>query len=332
MKLRILSNIDRLDSTLTDSTPVQLDRYSARSNRLIHLARACGQLLRNDYALINCSPNDLFLLCFLRLLIPGRRCRIVSLDTVLPVPRAASFRDRAALWAKIVLFKQVHLFIEYFRDTRGYEHYYRIAKDKFRYVPFKVNRYERVLTTKTLDTGYIFCGGATRRDFRTLIDAVRGLPYPVRIVTLSDAQITRSGSRIDDQNLPPNVEVIRHDGSASFIDYIAAARLVVLPIVKNNISASGIGVYLASMALGKCVIISSGPAVDGVIPDECAIVVPPEDPARLRAAIIKAYADDTYRDHIAKKGQAYARSLGGEDRLYRDVMSVLVEDFNEHRN
>ena len=87
-----------------------------------------------------------------------------------------------------------------------------------------------------------------------------------------------TGRRSTNDSLPPNVEVVRHDGSDSFLDHIAASRLVALPIKRENISASGIGVYLAAMALGKCVVISEGPAVNGVVPPGAALIVPPEMP------------------------------------------------------
>lgn len=283
--------------------------------------------MSSDYVLINCSPLDLFYCCAFALAWPFARARIVSLDTVLPVPRLAGLRARLVLWTKRLLFKRVHLFIEYFKDTAGYELHYRIPHSRFRYVPFKINRYERVLATPARDDGYIFCGGNTRRDFRSLIEAVRTLSYPVKIVTMPDRVIAEHGSSLDEDNLPSNVEVVRHDGSDTFLDYIASARLVVLPIVKENISASGIGVYLASMALGKCVITSSGPAVDGVVPDGAAIVVPPEDPVALRKAIQCAYMEDAYRDEVAAAGRRYALSLGGEDRLCESVMEVLVADW-----
>jgi glycosyltransferase involved in cell wall biosynthesis len=211
-------------------------------------------------------------------------------------------------------------------DSAGYERHDRIPKHKFRYVPFKVNRYERVLATPTRDDGYVFCGGNTRRDFATLIAAARQLSCPFKIVTMREAVIGSHGSSLDERDLPPNIEVIRHDGSDSFLDFIAAARVVALPIKKANISASGIGVYLASMALGKCVVISEGPAVNGVVPDGAAVIVPAEDPAALRAAIDKAWSDEPFRARVAAAGQAYARQLGGEDRLCESVAQVLVAD------
>jgi len=326
MEIRILTNLQGLQRVHLDGLSVQVERYPTRPSGLSASFRLWRQLAACDYALINCSPKDLLQLCMLKLLNPLARCRVISVDTVLPVPYLGDARARIQHWIKRLLFRQVRLFIEYFRDTRGYERHYGIPAGKFRYVPFKINRYQRVLATRTSDQGYIFSGGNTRRDFATLIEAVRGLPYPLRIVTMENKVIREHGSFVDESQLPPNIQVVRHDGSDTFVDHIAGARLVVLPVKKENISASGIGVYIASMALGKCVIISSGPAVDGVIPEGSAVVVPPEDVRALREAIVTAYTDEKYRNHVAQAGRAYALSLKDEERLYKSIIAVVAED------
>jgi glycosyltransferase involved in cell wall biosynthesis len=330
MRITVMTNLEALAQTRLAGVDLQVLTHPRGHAGAVARGRALWRALSCDYILINCSPRDLFEICLLKLVLPFSRCKVVSLDTVLPVPRTAGIAQRASLRIKKLLFSRVHLFIEYFRETQGYVRHYGISAGKFRYVPFKVNRYERVLQTRTRDDGYIFCGGNTRRDFGTLIEAARGLPYPIRIVTMADSVIAGHGSFLDAGDLPANVEVIRHDGSDSFLDHIAAARLVVLPIRKENISASGIGVYLASMALGKCVVISAGPAVNGVVPEGAAIIVPAEDPDALRAALARAYADDGYRATVAEAGRRYAHELKGEERLCESVLRTLLADSKVH--
>jgi len=158
------------------------------------------------------------------------------------------------------------------------------------------------------------------------LEVARELKIPFKIVTMRNDIIMKHGSFLDDSNIPENVEVVRHDGSDSFIDYIAGSRLVVLPIKRENISASGIGVYLASMALGKCVIISAGVGVDDVLTDGQACIVPPEDPIALREAINRLYEDHELRDRYARRGLDYAFRLKDEARLAESVVDLLIED------
>jgi hypothetical protein len=42
---------------------------------------------------------------------------------------------------------------------------------------------------------------------------------------------------------------------------------------------------------------------------------------------VKACTDDKFREDVAHKARAYARGLQGEERLYRSVMEVLVDDY-----
>ena len=325
MRLTVVTNLRGLDRVVREGVAVRVVRHERASGLKGHLL-AFSRMFSADYIVVNCSPRDLFTYCLLKFIAPFSKARIVSMDSVLPVPRLDTVPQRLALWGKKRLFGRVHLFIEYFRETAGYERWYGMRRERFRYVPFKVNRYEKVLNTAVRDEGYIFCGGNTRRDFKTLIEAVRGLPYPVRVVTMQEWVIAGHGSSLDERSLPPNVKVVRHDGSDTFLDHIAGAKLAALPIKRENISASGIGVLLTAMALGKCVVISEGPVVNGVVPDGAAVVVPPEDPAALRRAIETMYTDDVARERVAAAGRAYALGLGGEERLCASVLDVLVAD------
>lgn len=330
--MRVTSNLHAIAArTATAHPAITFLPYAHGRIGWLRRARLMRDVLRCDYAVINCSPRDLFALCQLKWLFPFSRLRIVSLDTVLPIPATSTVRARAVLWIKRLLFRRVHLFIEYFRETSGYEKHYGIPASSFRYVPFKVNRLERVISTETSDDGYVFSGGNTRRDYRTLIEAARGADYTVTIVTMGDAVIAGHGTELDARDLPPNVRIVRHDGSDSFVDYIARARMAVIPIRSDSISASGIGVYLASMALGKCVVISKGVAVNGVVPEGAAVVVPPDDAPALRAAMDRVYHDQPFRERVAAAGRDYARGLGGEDRLADSVVEVLLNDWRARK-
>lgn len=323
-KLRIWSNLNGLDRIRTNSFTVFVDVYPRGRKNILDLIRDYIKSYQYDYLLLNTPPVDLFVFALLKYIIPFNSCKYVSMDCILPVPKGTVQRIKAMILG--VLFRQVDLYIEYFKNTEGYKKYYYMIENRFRYVPFKVNRIEAILKKDRYDHGYVFCGGNTRRDFQTLLEAAKGLKIPFKIVTMPNEIIMKHGSYLDDSMVPENVEVIRHDGSESFIDYIAGSRLVVLPIKKKNISASGIGVYLASMALGKCVVISSGVGVDEILTEGQAYIVPPEDPGALREAIMRLYDDHNLRDKYAQKGMEYAMRLGGEDRLAESALDILIED------
>jgi glycosyltransferase involved in cell wall biosynthesis len=280
---------------------------------------------RYDYILLNGLPRSLLLLCLLKWIVPFNRCRIVALDVLFSGPRTPVERLKTA--ARGAVLRHAHRIIVYYRQTQELERVFGLPHGIFEYVPFKINQYDLVTRAVPTDQGYIFCGGKTRRDFKTLIEAVAPLDYPVRIVTTPNSDIVHHGSYLDEtQELPPNVEVVRLDGSAGpFIDLMAGARLVVLPR-KPDIAGVGIGVYIMAMALGKCVVISSGVSVDGVLTPDLAMMVPPEDPGALRDAIVRLWSDTTLRERIAVNGRRYAASLGDERRLYESIIRFLRAD------
>jgi glycosyltransferase involved in cell wall biosynthesis len=99
----------------------------------------------------------------------------------------------------------------------------------------------------------------------------------------------------------------------------------VLPISPDALAPAGISTYLVAMALGKCVIVSESPATRGILEDgEQAVVVPPSDPAAMRAAIVRVCEDADYRARVARVGREYALSLGDEERLAQDIVHEVV--------
>lgn len=327
MNLKIITNIKRLEKAQVDGVTLDVTFFPEGMGTLKAGWLVFKESFGKDYVVVNCNTACLCIQGLLHLLVFFNRSRLVSVDSVLPVPVSISDKLKAALIG--LCFKGVDIFIEYFRVTNGVTKYYGVSPDKFRYVPFKINRHQKVLkkvaNNEIGDDGYIFCGGNTRRDFSTLIEAAKYVDYPVKIVTMANTIIETHGSYLDETRLPPNIEVIRHDGSDTFLDYIARARVVVIPIKSANITASGIGVYVTAMGLKKCVIISSGVSVDEIITDE-AIIVPPEDPVALRGALTRAFEDQEYRQGFEARAHAYAMALGGEKRLYSSLIEELVED------
>jgi glycosyltransferase involved in cell wall biosynthesis len=326
MKLRIITNVAGIEKCFHPRINIEHLRYPNKKNHsFLTILKFLWEKRNYDYLIFNGSGRDLFLMGLFKILFPLQRIRIVSLDLLLPQPR--SLNEKIKCMFRRLFLSKVHMFLLYYKDTQGIADYYKIPFKKFRYVPFKINQYEKVLTARTRDCGYIFCGGKTRRDFDTLMEAVRGLKIPVHIVTMENQHIAEHGSHLDESNIPENVKVVKLDGSFDpFLKQMAEARLVVLPL-KPHICGTGIGVYIMAMALKKCVIISAGVSVNGVLNHENAIFVPPSDPNALRNAIEKAYYDDKYRNKYEVNGYRYAISLGGEEQLNESITKTIIDDY-----
>jgi glycosyltransferase involved in cell wall biosynthesis len=301
--------------------------WKGSSEGLMGLARAVLGSFRYDYVFMEGVHRDLLVLALIKRLVPFYPPRLVLLNLLMTAPgesRMQRAKFRLITWLLGGMWK----IVQYHRDTRALQQHLGLPASRFDYVPFKINRLDLVERTTPTDEGYVFCGGKTRRDFDTFIAAVEQLPYPVRIVTTSNEDIREHGSFLaDDRPMPPNVKVVRLDGSAQpFIDQVAASRLVVLPI-KPDICGVGIGVYILGMALGKCVVITEGPTTTYDLTDDLAVMVPPEDPVALREAIRRVYTDDALRSRLGENAYRHAAALAGEERLVADIVSFLERDW-----
>lgn len=318
-EIRVLTNLTRLPNVLSEGASFRFHLYPTRG--VAAAVRAFFRSFRCDYILLDGTVRDALILGLLKIVVPFHRAKIVLLDIMLSTPRG--FRGRAKAWLVGRLLSRTHRILVYYNNTSGLQRHYGIPADRFAFVPFKVNQRELIERMRPSDEGYIFCGGKTRRDFDTLFRAVEGLEYPVKLVTTSNSDIARHGSFVDEAEAPPNVEIIRLDGSAeAFLAYMAASRIVVLPITPE-ICGAGISVYVQAMALRKCVILSAGPGAEDVLTEGEAIIVPPSDPIALRQAIEKAYNDASYRGAVERAGYEWARVLGGEEQLYASVLGLL---------
>jgi glycosyltransferase involved in cell wall biosynthesis len=219
---------------------------------------------------------------------------------------------------------RVARFLVYFRDATVFHQSLGIPAQKFHYIPFKINACGLILAATPRDEGYIFSGGRSRRDFATLFAAVGSLGYPVKLLTGAESDLAPHGSSLKGVQIPANVEVLTNDSSPEyFVQLLCGARIVVIPLLPDTRTQSGIGVYLQAMAARKCVIISSGLGVSDVLTEDQAIIVPAGDAAALREAIRQVWEDPELRERYADRAARYAQPLGGEDELRRSVLNAL---------
>jgi glycosyltransferase involved in cell wall biosynthesis len=316
--MRILTNFERFPETWTTA--------SGRSGTAC-FAGPFGEIARRlnscDVVVINCDVRLTLQLQALFWLAPWKRKPMVAVDLVLRKPGALA--DRLLAYSKKLLLSRVDGFLHYFKDLRGYRDYYGIGEDRSRYVEFKPNIRFRYRTRPDPDGQYVLCMGRSMRDYDTFFEAVATLPYEAAIPRPNLDELRTHQSRFNRPigQLPPQVRVIEDDGRPeSMISLLQGARLVVLPIRKDSICASGIGTYLNAMLMSKCVILSEGPGTSGVLAGQ-ALVVPPEDPHALAAMIRHAWEDDTLRLATAERGYRYALGLGGEQELYQRILECL---------
>ena len=278
-----------------------------------------------QFIIIDCDVYLTLQVAALYLLFPFLRRPVLVNDLVLRRPATCKARLTAPI--KRFLLSRVDHFTFYFRDLTGYEKYFGIGPERSSYVPFKPNIRSRYKYSVSSEGEYILCFGRSERDYDSFFAAMAELPYPAAIPQPNFEQLRQHGSRFTWalEELPPNVRVLQDGGTVdSLIRIIEKAKLVVLPLLGSRISPSGIGTYLNAMLLGKCVVLTAGPAASDLLNEEV-ILVAPENPKALKEAIQRAWEDDDLRCRTARAGQRYSESCGGEPELRQRVLERALE-------
>ncbi len=261
------------------------------------------------------------LFLFMAKMLYGRRLTTFTFDLNLTAPRTQLQRIVARM--KRVLLRGIDVFICMHKDVSGYARAYGIPPDRCEYVAFKPNNWDLVDTVVSRDGDYVVALGASHRDYRVLIEAVRDVGIPVKII-LPRERIKMHNAVLGESPLPANVEHLEtHDGRLGWNRYMAESRLVVIPILPGVIQPAGVSVYLEAMALGKPVVITRGASTEGILDDRLAVLVPPGDAPALRAAILEVWNDEALRRSLGAAAKAYARSLGDHKRLVADLRDVI---------
>jgi glycosyltransferase involved in cell wall biosynthesis len=319
--IRILSNTTWFDGRSIRGRAVEALHMEGNGVgavwRWYRLARRC------DAVVFNVEAGPLLMFCAFGWAFGRGPAKLVGVDLILE--RAAGWKGTLRFLVKRFFLRLVDLFIWYYRRTEDVRRLYGIPEAKTAYVPFKVNSLAAVLAARTTDEGFVLSAGRSRRDYRTFCAAMAGLDTQAVILAHVGRETEEHGAAIDVDAIPPNVRIVQDDGSAaSWIDWMARSRAVVLPIIPETLAPSGIGAYLGAMALGKCVVITESPATRDLLSPNEAVIVPPRDVESMRAAIHRVVNDDAYRHRIAEGGRRYALALGDESRLAADVANEVA--------
>jgi glycosyltransferase involved in cell wall biosynthesis len=151
---------------------------------------------------------------------------------------------------------------------------------------------------------YLFSGGDSMRDYPTLLEAVRGLPIPVRIATRWRPPV---GIK-----LPDNV-ILGPTSPTEFRVLLAGARLAVFPLRTDSLRTSGQQSYLNAMALAKPVVVTDPRDAPYYIEDgKTGRLVPSGDATALREAIAQVLDAPQAAREMGERAQAFALPLDQE--------------------
>lgn len=171
-----------------------------------------------------------------------------------------------------------------------------LPEERFVFLPYKANHSKGPRYDLSIGR-YVFSGGNGKRDYRCLIEAVRGTGIPV-IISATDPEVRKSIEPL------PNVIVL---GAAepAFAQLQAAAEFVVIPMVHTGLKGGGEANFCNAMWHGKPIIAADSiAAADYIIEGETGYVVPSGNTSLLRTRITALWGDPSWS---ASMGAAAAR-------------------------
>lgn len=150
-----------------------------------------------------------------------------------------------------------------------------LPASKFRFIPYHSTIFGAQIATG--DNNYVFAGGDSDRDYCVLINAARELPYKVIIAALRRDHFAGL-------SIPQNVEIVTAS-PAGFLELLAHATVVVVPLKNLPQHIGGEQTYLNAMSIGKPVIVTDMDACDYIENGKTGVLTPAGDAARLARAI-----------------------------------------------
>jgi glycosyltransferase involved in cell wall biosynthesis len=287
------------------SGPGRLLRAGRNALRLLREATADDVVVFTDEHPV--SGNLFGLLQRLR----RSRPTLVRTDPLLHLPRTALRKnylqaalaavDRLIVWAPAV--------------AERYHRCFGVPREKM--VPL---RFHHTLTGFEVPAptcgDYVFSGGNSMRDYPTLLEAVRGLPVPVRVATSWQPPAALT--------VPDNV-VLAPSTEPEFRALLAGARLVVFPLRLDGLRTSGQQSYLNAMALAKAVVVTD--TVDApfyIGQHRTGVLVPSGDAAALREAILHLLDSPAVAGALGEAARATAAALD-QEYTWSNVLALARE-------
>ena len=199
-----------------------------------------------------------------------------------------------------------------------------VPPERLRFVPFGIDhRYFSPGPPEEVENFVLAVGRDLGRDWATLFEAVAGTSLRVKLATRPSA--------LQGLAVPSNVEVLGQIGLRKYRDLTRKTGLVVVPCVPQAYP-TGQTVLLESMAAARCCVVTGSPAMEDYLdPGTSALVVPPRDPAALRAALLDAAGSPELRARLGNRARQLVEERYNAPAMWGRVREILLELCSEPR-
>ncbi len=164
---------------------------------------------------------------------------------------------------------------------------------------------------------YVMSFGSNARDYRTLFEAVRGLPHPVLVVARE--------YNLEGLDVPDNVEVLFNIPLEECDRLVSRSRLTVFTFDGSEPSCGQISL-VTSFMFGVPVICTPSPGMEGYLQDgRNGLLAAQGDPGAVRSAIEKAMTDDALYAHLAEGARRWVAEHVSPDSIHGAMDGVIDE-------
>lgn len=208
------------------------------------------------------------------------------------------------------------------KQAVAHAEYYRLPKEKFIFLPYKSNHSNGArfspenLCNITLGK-FIFSGGNGKRDYKCLVDAVRGTDIPV-IISATDPAVRKQ------IELLPNI-ILLGAPEPAFAQLQSICYLAVIPMIDSGLKGGGEANFCNIMWHRKPVIACCNMAAeDYIVEGETGFVVPVGDSELLRKRILELWHDPERVEQMGRKGHEHVAQNFTHDIFVRRLVRLAA--------
>jgi len=170
--------------------------------------------------------------------------------------------------------------------------------------------------------GLVAVGSDSRRDYATLLEAVRIADVPLTLVCCP--------RNIKNLQLPPRVSLLTGVGHEEYRELLLSADLIVTPTTAPAYP-SGQSVVLEAMSMGRATLTTDSPAMRDYVTDGVdGVLVPPREPEAMAKLIVDLLGDPGKRQSLGTVAEKTVRECFGLEQLWRGVAELLSAEIRSH--
>jgi len=207
------------------------------------------------------------------------------------------------------------------KQVSAHAEYFRLPKEKLIYLPFKSNhsnrkRFPEVLCNIPLGK-FVFSGGNGKRDYKCLVDAVRGTDVAV-VISSTDPKVRKEIEFL------PNV-ILLGAPEPAFAQLQVICYFAVVPMIHSGLKGGGETNICNAMGHEKPVIACCNIAAeDYIVEGETGFVVPVGNSELLRQRILELWNNPDLVEQMGRNAKQRVEEYFTHDKFVRRLLRLAI--------